>query len=87
LVVFDPAIIEEQLKAAKKMIGDAKKSNKEILVLCEKTLYKEELEELAGKANFHFLNHKVPSGVLTNFDTLLSRIRSLKDLRSFMDGP
>ncbi len=87
LVIFDPAIIEEQLKAAKELIADAKKSKKEILVLCEKTLYKEELEALADKANFHFLNHKVPSGVLTNFDTLLSRIRSLKDLRSFVDGP
>ncbi len=84
MVVFDPVLIEEQLKLWKKIISDTKKENKEVLVICEKSLYKEELEVLSAKAWFHFLNHKVPSGVLTNFDTLLSRIRSLKDLRSFV---
>lgn len=87
LVIFDPAIIEEQLKTAKEMILDAKKSKKEILVICEKSIYKDELETLATKAGFHFLNHKVPSWVMTNFDTLLGRIRSLKDLRTFVEGP
>ncbi len=87
MVVFDPKLIEEQLKAAKELIIDTKKSNWEILVICEKTLYKEELEALGNKAWFHYLNHKVPSWVMTNFDTLLGRIRSLKDLRTFVDGP
>lgn len=86
MVVFDPEIIETQLKKAKDTISDAKKNNKEILVLCEKTIYKEELEALATKCGFHYLNHKVPSGVMTNFDTLLWRIRSLKDLRSFVES-
>ena len=87
MVVFDPALIEEQLKAAKELIADTKKSNGEVLVICEKSLYKEELETLSNKAWFHYLNHKVPAWVMTNFDTLLWRIRSLKDLRSFMDSP
>lgn len=86
MVVFDPVLIEEQLKAWKKMVSNAKKENKQILVICEKSLYKEELEILSEKSGFHFLNHKVPSGVLTNFDTLLSRIRSLKDLSSFVSS-
>jgi len=86
MVVFDPALIEEQLKEAKTLIAETKKSNGDILVICEKSLYKEELESLASGAWFHYLNHKVPAGVMTNFDTLLSRIRSLKDLRSFMDS-
>jgi small subunit ribosomal protein S2 len=86
MVVFDPALIEEQLKAAKALIADTKKSNGEILVICEKSLYKEELETLSAKVWFHYLNHKVPAWVMTNFDTLLGRIRSLKDLRSFMDS-
>jgi len=87
MVVFDPSLIEEQLKVAKTLISDTKKSNGQILVICEKSLYKEELETLSSKGGFHYLNHKVPSGVMTNFDTLLWRIRSLKDLRSFVDGP
>jgi ribosomal protein S2 len=50
MVVFDPNIIADQLESAKKKLQEAKKSNKQILVLCEKSLYKEELEILADKA-------------------------------------
>ena len=56
-----PALIEEQLKAAKSLIADTKKANGEVLVICEKSLYKEELEALSSKAGFHYLNHKVPA--------------------------
>ncbi len=86
MVVFDPALIEEQLKAGKELIQETKKTKGEILVICEKALYKEELETLSIKWGFHYLNHKVPAWVMTNFDTLLWRIRSLKDLRSFVES-
>ena len=83
-VIINPEIIQEQLKAAKEVFSNAKKANKEVLVICEKELYKDEIETLADAAWVHYLNHKVPSGVLTNFDTLLSRIRSLQEIRSFV---
>lgn len=83
-VVFDPTIIESQLQEAKKIIAEAKKANKQILVLCEKEVYKTDIEQLAEKSGVHYLNHKVPAGVLTNFDTLLSRIRSLQEMRAFV---
>ena len=86
MVILDPAVIEQQISDAKKQVSSVKKSNKQILVICEKTVYKDELEKLSEKAGFHYLNHKVPSGVLTNFDTLLGRIRSLKELRAFVDS-
>jgi small subunit ribosomal protein S2 len=85
-VVINPEVIEEQLKTAKAAFTEAKNANKQILVICEKELYKEEIAVLADKAGVHYLNHKVPSGVLTNFDTLLSRIRSLKEIRSFVES-
>jgi len=85
-VVINPEVIEEQLNTAKKVFAEAKKANKQVLVICEKELYKHEIEVLAEKAGVHYLNHKVPSGVLTNFDTLLSRIRSLQEIRSFVDS-
>jgi len=85
MVIFDPAVVEEQIKAAKAMFVEAKKANKHVLVICEKEMYKEEVEKLAEANGFHYLNHKIPSGVLTNFDTLLSRIRSLQELRGFID--
>lgn len=86
VVVFDPEIVDKQIKEARKQFVEAKKANKEILVICEKELYKQEVAELAEKVGVHYLNHKVPAGVLTNFDTLLSRIRSLNEMRSYVDS-
>ena len=85
-VVIDPVSIEEQLQSAKKIFQTAKKENKQILIICEKEIYKEEVAALAEKAGIHYLNHKVPAGVLTNFDTLLSRVRSLQDMKSFVSS-
>lgn len=84
MVVFDPAMVTKQIATAKKMFANAKKNNKEVLVICEKEVYKQDVEKLAEAAGFHFLNHKIPAGVMTNFDTLLSRIRSLQVMRSFV---
>lgn len=83
-VIFDPDVVKDQLAVAKKLIADAQKTNKEILIICEKELYKTEIETLSESKGIHYLNHKVPAGVLTNFDTLLSRIRSLQEMRSFV---
>lgn len=83
-VVFDPAVIATQLSDANKLVSDAKKTNKNILIICEKEVYKEEVELFSEKHGVHYLNHKVPAGVLTNFDTLLSRIRSMRDMQSFI---
>jgi small subunit ribosomal protein S2 len=83
-VVFDPSAIEKQSAHAKEIFQEAKKQKKEILVICEKELFKDQIAALADKAGIHYLNHKVPAGVLTNFDTLLLRIRNLQDMRSFV---
>ena len=85
-VVFDPAVIENQLKKAKEVFEEAKKHNKDVLVICEKELYKDDIAALSEKSWVHYLNHKVPAWVLTNFDTLLMRIRSLQEMRSFIDS-
>lgn len=84
MVIFDPEVIAGQIEAAKKMVSDVKKAWKEILVICEKEVYKGEIETLAEKVWFHYMNHKIPAGVLTNFDTLLWRIKSLQEMRSYI---
>ena len=86
MVVFNPEVVQTQIDAAKKMFQNVKTANKEILVICEKELYKEEVEALATKAGVHYLNHKVPAGVLTNFDTLLSNIKRLNTLRKYVES-
>lgn len=84
VVVFDPQLVQAQLQEARDQIRKAKEAKKDILVLCEKDLYKEEIEALAQTHGFHYLNHKIPSGVLTNFDTLLFSIKHLQELRSYV---
>lgn len=85
-VVFDPSVIEEQLNAAKKAVQETKKRNQDILVICEKELFKWEIATLAENAGVHYLNYKVPAWVLTNFDTLLSRVRSLQEMRAYVES-
>lgn len=83
LTIINPDTIIIQLEAAKAKFQEAKQAKKEILVICEKSLYASEVEKLSSEVGFHYLNHKVPAGFLTNYDTLIQRIRSMNELRSF----
>ena len=85
VVVINPEAIAEQLEAAKAQVAAAKAAGKEILVVCEKKMYAEELEALAAKAGVAFLNYKVSGGFLTNFDTFKKRIDSINEMVSFME--
>lgn len=85
VVVINPDAIAEQLEAAKAQVAAAKAAGKEILVVCEKKMYAEELEALAVKAGVAFLNYKVSGGFLTNFDTFKKRIDSINEMVSFME--
>jgi len=84
VVVIDPEQIVEQVSAAKEKIDTLRKAWKQVLVVAEKQMYRKELEELAQKSGIHYLNHKVPSGFITNFDTLFKRIATMNDLRMFI---
>lgn len=86
IVVLNPEMIEKQLDEAKEKIKRVKLANKEILVICEKWLYREDVAQLSEKTGIHYLNYKVPGWVLTNFDTLLSRIKSMNQLREYIQG-
>jgi len=85
VVVINPEVIAEQLEVAKAQVAAAKAAGKEILVVCEKKMYAEELEALAQKAGVAFLNYKVSGGFLTNFDTFKKRIDSINEMVSFME--
>ena len=85
VVVINPEVIAEQLEAAKAQVAAAKAAGKEILVVCEKKMYAEELEALAQKAGVAFLNYKVSGGFLTNFDTFKKRIDSINEMVGFME--
>lgn len=84
MVIINPETILAQLEAAKQKVQEAKKAKKEILIICEKSLYRKEIQELSEKNGYYYLNYKVPGWVLTNFDTLLSRIKSMNELEEYM---
>jgi len=85
MVVFNPEIIIKQLDAAKAKIKKAKDAGKWVLVVCEKKMYAEELEQLATKYGIHYLNYKAPAWFLTNFDTLKKRISSMNKMLDFLE--
>ncbi len=85
IAVINPEVIIEQIENAKKKIQQAKADGKEILVVSEKKMYADELEALGEKYGFNYLNHKLPSGFLTNFETLKKRIESMNTMARFID--
>jgi ribosomal protein S2 len=50
LVVINPDTIAQQLETAKSLVQKTKAEGKEILVICEKKMYADELEALAEKS-------------------------------------
>ena len=85
VTVINPESIVNQLEVAKQKIQKAKAEGKEILVISEKKMFADELEEMGTKLGFNFLNYKVPSGFLTNFDTLKKRIESMNSMERFLE--
>jgi small subunit ribosomal protein S2 len=83
-VVFDEVTVAQQIEKAKTIFQAAKEKNVDILILCEKEIYKTEIETLGAEAWFHYMNHKIPAWILSNFDTLLLRIKNLKEMRSYV---
>jgi small subunit ribosomal protein S2 len=85
IAVINPETIIEQIENAKKKIQQAKADGKEILIVSEKKMYADELEKLGEKYGVNYLNYKLPSGFLTNFETLKKRIESMNTMARFID--
>lgn len=85
-VVFNPEKIAKRLENAKNIVQEAKKNKENILVVCEKKMYSEDLVDLCEKNWVFFLNQKVPSGFLSNFDTFMKRVEKMNSMKAFMDS-
>lgn len=85
IAVINPEVIIEQIENAQKKIQKAKEEEKEILIVSEKKMYADELEKLGEKYGVSYLNYKLPSGFLTNFETLKKRIESMNTMARFVD--
>lgn len=84
VVVINPETIVSQLEVARQKIQKAKEQGKEIILVSEKKMYSDELEVLWAKYGFNYLNYKVPSGFITNFNTLKKRIESMNSMEAFL---
>jgi len=85
-IVIDPSKIADSLEKIKKLIEDAKKDTKTILVVFDKEVFRDDVEELCEWLGVMYLNTKVPSGFFTNFDTFSKRIHSMNKLRKFIES-
>lgn len=86
MVIINPEIIAEQLEWAKALVKKQLEQKWEILIICEKSVYQKDLEDIAKVPGVHYFNFNTPSGVLTNFETLSKRIWTMNDLRKFIES-
>lgn len=86
LVVINPEVIAEQINKVHEKLTQAKKEGKEILVVCEKKMYAQDLEDFATKGGYSFLNYKIPGGFLTNFNTFKKRIDNINEMAAFLES-
>jgi small subunit ribosomal protein S2 len=85
IVVLNPDKVLEQLNKAKAKVQEVKKSGQDILVICEKKMYADEIKAIGEKYWVSYLNYKAPGWFLTNFDTFKTRIGSMNKMNSFID--
>ncbi len=85
VVVLDPEMILDQLNKAKAKVQEVKKSGKDILLVCEKKMYADEIKALWEKYGVSYLNYKAPGWFLTNFETFKSRIWSMNKMAEFIE--
>lgn len=86
ITIINPEIVAEQLENAKQRVQLALSESKEILIVCEKSVFADQIKSLAEKFNCSYFNYNVPSGVLTNFDTLMNRIKTMNTLKKFIES-
>ena len=85
IVILNPEMIAQRLENAKKQVNAAKNAWKDILVVCEKKMYADEVKALSEKFGVSFLGHKAPGWFLTNFDTFKTRISSMNKMAAFTE--
>lgn len=82
--MLDPEIQLKVLNDLYVVVQEAKKENKEIVVVSQKSGLSDFIADLATKHGFHYLTHKLPAGFLTNFDTLFATIKQMNEQKQFI---
>jgi len=85
-IVINPEKIADALISVKWKIDSFKEEWKNIVVILDKEVFREDVEKICTSNNISFLNNKVPSGIFTNFETFWKRIHSLNKLKKFIES-
>ncbi len=85
-IIIDPSITAERLLAAKEKIAWFKNDWKNILLVLDKEVFRDDVEELCVSAGISFLNNKVPSWLFTNFSTFSKSIAAMNNLRKLISS-
>lgn len=84
VVLLDPEVQLKALQDAYLAVQEAKNAHKDIVVISLKSWLADHIAALATKHNFHYLTHKLPSGFLTNFETLFATIQQMNEKKKFI---
>lgn len=77
--IFDLTKTKEALEAALKYVSEAASNGGTILFVGTKNQVREIVKEAAISAGMPYLVERWPGGMLTNFNTILTRLKYLKD--------
>ena len=82
IYVIDLLQTEQQLEQARRFLGDIARNGGTVLFVGTKKQARDAIKETAERANMPYVNHRWLGGLLTNFQTISSRIRRLHQLES-----
>jgi len=85
-MVIDPSITAEALLSAREKIKWLKEAWKNILLVLDKEVFRDDVEKLCNSSNVMFLNNKIPSWLFTNFSTFSKSIAAMNDLRKLISS-
>ena len=85
-IVIDPDTIADSLLSAKDKIKKVKEAWKNILLVLDKEVFRDDVEEVCNASNIMFLNNKVPSWLFTNFSTFSKSIAAMNNLRKLISS-
>lgn len=80
IYVIDLVQTEQLLTEASEFLGSIARRGGTVLFVGTKKQARDSVAEVAGKANMPYVNHRWLGGVLTNFQTISSRIKRLHQL-------
>ncbi len=85
-MVIDPSVTAEMLLSAKEKIKWLKEAWKNVLLVLDKEVFRDDVEEICNTSNTLFLNNKVPSWLFTNFSTFSKSIGAMNNLRKLISS-